>query len=830
MQIKIRKDGGKLQKLLNYKKQISFVFALLGILVLYVGKNTFLLTPSAKEVSSAPLAFNIEIEPDQLNQLLAQQASSLERGSSLGWRLQDLPIKLWFQGKAYSADIRLHGKNPPHFRSSDKFSVRVHIRSTEKPLGLKEFSFIHPQARDNLYHFIYHEFVRRLGILSPRLEPVSLAINQKPFGAFILEEVIGDNLAERSGRVEGTTVFFKGSRVCPQGDTWPICAAMGNPSGKFATAVFVGEGKRKHNIPKEKIDLHEAAVKKLELFRRKKLKVADLFDIEKMANHMAAMVLFGASEFDYNDMAFFYDSQKEKFEPIAKHIHIKPRPGLWWLNEILDRNRDFVDLFLGDNEFLLVFLERLQKWKISPEFEIQIESVLTPFMGGSYANISSENTRGISLTQIKEELVSRATWLETELNPTNPIQAYLANDGRGASGLMIYNVQKIPIKVLGLKWVDKKGRVKYELQKVQPMLFWKNSVQEKRERSLFIPLSESDLIPKRLRLKIQVFGSSEIKEIEPYFWKNELDTEPHKEPESARFKPFPFPKEGKSIKLEGDVEIRESFYLPEGTRLIIESGANLLFKKGGSILAESPIMAFGTEEKPISIEVDAAPASGPLIEMRGKKNKSEFSFVQFFSKNKEGLRKARHPLIRVQQSNVKLSGCHFYQLSSSEILNLRQSSLEGHDLGFVNISGKILQADFSQVSFDSIDINQSQKEAITLRNSVAKMTRLKATHVDQAFLVAEKLSEVEIDELDIKDADQALVVSEGSFLRVDRFNLWNVKVGLRAVGGDWFSHPEEKKPFLPSRIIGSLGKFYETKRRFVVDQGSVISIDGSHTI
>ena len=59
-----------------------------------------------------------------------------------------------------------------------------------------------------------------------------------------------------------------------------------------------------------------------ENFRKSKSSLEETFDINQLAKLMAIKAIFGAVEFDWRDLKFYYNPITSLLEPIGREVHI----------------------------------------------------------------------------------------------------------------------------------------------------------------------------------------------------------------------------------------------------------------------------------------------------------------------------------------------------------------------------------------------------------------------------------------------------------------------------------------------------------------------------
>ena len=110
------------------------------------------------------------------------------------------------------------------------------------------------------------------------------------------------------------------------------------------------------------------AINLFEEFRKGNSKINQTFDTNQLAKLLAIKAIFGASEFDWKDIKFYYNPITSLLEPIGREAHIDKNfnsVNSWWISsnkEIVNRNNDqrkFINLLYSDKDFYKLYLSEL---------------------------------------------------------------------------------------------------------------------------------------------------------------------------------------------------------------------------------------------------------------------------------------------------------------------------------------------------------------------------------------------------------------------------------------------------------------------------------------
>jgi len=209
--------------------------------------------------------------------------------------------------------IRLKGDRSVHYSDKEKWSFRVKIDSDMETLfGMKAFSLQKPGTRNYIYEWIFHEALRREGVISPRYSFINVSLNGKKLGVYALEEHFEKRLLENNNRREGPIIHFD------EGITTDLSVAP--------IKVY----KEKKWKSSDRLPMVNKAINLLELFRGKKITLDEVFDITLTARYFAVLDLLGMHHAAlWKNIRFYYNPITSKLEPIGydgHHLAVDPVP------------------------------------------------------------------------------------------------------------------------------------------------------------------------------------------------------------------------------------------------------------------------------------------------------------------------------------------------------------------------------------------------------------------------------------------------------------------------------------------------------------------------
>ena len=124
-----------------------------------------------------------------------------------------IKTKVIINGEKYSAKIKLHGTNNPHFLNNKKsYSVKIRKNKNKAyPYNMRRFSLVIP-SQSNLIGMFTYKIANMLGMLTPKNFLVRMYINGIDQGVYHLEEKLNKSLLERNN--------MSGYDVVRSDDSW----------------------------------------------------------------------------------------------------------------------------------------------------------------------------------------------------------------------------------------------------------------------------------------------------------------------------------------------------------------------------------------------------------------------------------------------------------------------------------------------------------------------------------------------------------------------------------------------------------------------------------
>jgi hypothetical protein len=196
---------------------IAIVGFLCGIFAQYcqvIEKTQSLVKTQATELPVRTVAWmkaptlpviNIDMKFKHFEKIKLKREEALKQGVLLANSDDFVPAELRVEGRTIPVKMRLKGDWTDHLIGK-KWSYRVHVKGADQLWGMRSLSLHHPMTRNWDAEWLYHQHIRREGVLGLRYQFVRVALNGDPLGIYAVEEHFSKELLESQHRKEGVIV------------------------------------------------------------------------------------------------------------------------------------------------------------------------------------------------------------------------------------------------------------------------------------------------------------------------------------------------------------------------------------------------------------------------------------------------------------------------------------------------------------------------------------------------------------------------------------------------------------------------------------------------
>ena len=278
--------------------------------------------------------------------------------------------KLTYNDQQNEIKIRLKGMLGDHWNHAYKWSFYVKIDDDNPSIfNLRRFTLQPPKTLDFLDEWLFMKALERENLISHRTKFVELIVNGNKYGLYTLQERSMKQLIENNKRREAPVINFSNQeRLVEHINNKKLGAnKISNYFWRSQINPIQFKKSYKGTVQEKYLD---KAISLLESFRNKESKVDEVFDVDQMAKLMALRAIFGSTEFDVDDMKFYYNPITNLLEPISKEVHSNAIRFISGYNPWVCRadnlsiswQKPFLDLLYKDKSFYKKYLNELNNY------------------------------------------------------------------------------------------------------------------------------------------------------------------------------------------------------------------------------------------------------------------------------------------------------------------------------------------------------------------------------------------------------------------------------------------------------------------------------------
>ena len=732
--------------------------------------------------------------------------------------LPRINIAIKYNDKTYNGDARLKGDRIIHFEKKNTTSYKIELDKENYIFGLKKFSIQKPSIRNYVHEWIFHELANEFGIIKLTYKFVQLYVNGEKHGLFVVEEGFGKELIERNERRNG-----------------PIFGLNEDLNYSNINPVFEIYNKKFWNRP-ENEPTALIASQKLRDFFDKKIKLDEVFDLDKWASYFAIIDLTGtwhgallkSVKFYYNPINGLFEPipfDGHRFKPNYKKFNLKydnrlvidflnnpteedEKIGLGWLKGFFfnndELNQEFYDLYvkkltkISSEEFVRNFLDKNFKTIKKINSHIYRDSFWFhdrgSEMGLYYFSLDDFYYQAKNITN----KLNREGGLQILKNPKKAeliIEDYFKNYSTSIVEKLICldGNEKVEIKI------DKKLK---NFSKTSILLTdFKNADLSCKFASIYNKYSQ-----KKILQKIDYINSG-------YTFKAFKDNN------SSNYKKFFNEKNNELFLIEENTTIDQNLFIPEGYRVIIKENQKINLINKAFIISKSPWKIGGLGQKTFIGGLKNNLGGGLLI-----KDTENLSLIQNTNfSNLEGfnltLFKEFNILgsINFYEADVKVYNTNFENIYSEDAINIFRSNFEIYKNIYKNIESDAIDIDFSKGEIKSSKFENIKNDAIDFSGSEAIVENSDFKNINDKVISVGEKSLIDISDISAIDSHAGIVSKDGSFVTSNNIRFDGVLVP--------FSAYQKKKEYSYGSLVV---KNYDLKKfhtKWLKDKGSKITTD-----
>lgn len=783
-------------------------------------------TKYIKGLTARPEKIYIDIKYKDLQQIAYKREIALAQGMLFTDAEDFVPAEITHNGKTVRVRMRLKGDMPDHW-DTDKWSFRIRVRGDNSILGMKNFSIQHPKTRNYINEWIYHETLKREGIVTLRYLFVNVHLNGKNLGVYALEEHFDKLLIEHNQMREGPIIKLDEDLVWTDRHRtgWTkFLTGLQSPHTLDINAFKMNTILSDTTLYKEFI----TGCHLLESFRRKHLTTSQVFDIEKLAKFFALSDLFGATHsVGWHNIRFYYNPVTSLLEPIgfdAEPHEIEHIVGSSHYVISFDVNfRIFNELFFEDEPFFVRYIECLEKYAERS----YVDNLFSELEHKLNENLKILYSEFIYYRFSRQFIYKNQNMIKNALNPIKAVRANYRQTERDRLALNLANIQVMPLEVLYLSFQDSVLCPPRERITLEPKKFTEPVCYHCCNFILPDNFMPSDITVPDLKVHYRILGSKHVRTepvaARPYLCASNVEKDFMREKSDIDdFEFLTVSREEHAIYFKpGKWTLTKNLIIPKGFSVFADETLELDIVNAAKILSYSPVTFVGTEENAITIYSSDSTGQGIVVMNAGRE--STFRHVHFI--NLSNPSQGNWELlgaVNFYESNVSISHCSFRENRCEDALNIIRSNYEiAHSLfkdtpydafdgDFTN--GVISNSSFVNCGNDGIDVSGSYLELhhITIKNAG-----------DKGISVGED-SRMTGDNITIFDSEIGITGKDFSEVKLSDVTMNDTNIGFAAF---------QKKPeFGPATIDITRLTINNITKPYLIESGSMLTVDGRRIV
>ncbi|MEL6670840.1 MAG: CotH kinase family protein [Bacteroidota bacterium] len=773
---------------------------------------------------------HIDLTHKQYELLAFSRQKSLDRFPEKHFEF--VPADMHWAGQTLPVKMRLKGDRKIHFSEEKGWSFRVEVKEGKTLAGMRRFSLHRSRARNYVYEWLYHDLLRREGLVSLRYQFIEVMLNGTSWGIYALEEHFDKHLIEASRQREGPIVHFEEEL-----------------SQTFLPWSHVRVFREDIWLAGDKKPVAERAIHLLESFRDGSMAVHQVFDVEKMARLFAVSDVFGSYHGAiWKSLCFYYNPITDRLEPVGYDGHFRiqtvEEPFLMMdaalkaeLPYLYEYYRDWYAMWFQDSsrfdrtffEAYVQALDRVSQPDFLDEWLTEVDSALQhqlailsqePLAGADHSAYYGPDLFAYS----SEAFYHQAAYAQSMLHALGKrLHVYPLPPVEGQLRLEAANIFRTPVEVIGLR-LDSLF-IPFPQSKLILADMVENMEAHPTYHSLAVAWPQDrvwhDSLWQQLRLVWRIPGLPDTASIAcfPFTRKTtHLSQRENWEEEEAwrRHDFWRIDEPNKTLSwLPGEWALTKPLYIPSGWQVQLTAGTRIELTEGAFIYSRSQMNLAGEAQRPVQIV--SPDQSGGVLLLQAPACQWEHVMC-------EGLRgpQAGHWQltggITFYETAVEMRQISCRGAAGEDGLNLVRGSFYLENITFEQAEGDALDIDFGEGSIKGMRVLACGNDGLDISGSNLKLTDFEAKNVGDKGLSIGEGSSFQGTDLRLEQVQVGLGVKDQSQARVQQLRLVEAAIGL----GIYQKKPEFGPAYLEVTDYESQG----LSQALLLEKGSQCLING----
>ncbi|MDH3648860.1 MAG: CotH kinase family protein [Saprospiraceae bacterium] len=782
-------------------------------MVYFDDMTLYQMSPSMEQVDIDLPRIDIQVAENDLRKLRRKRDEAWEAGLLIVEENDWVKTRIVTEGVPHEGKLRLKGDWLDHLKE-EKWSFRIKMNTGL--WGMKTFNVQAPETRGFVREWIYHKWLAKEDILSPRYKFLLIYLNGKFLGIYACEEHFEKELVESRQRREGVILKFSEDRFW-QGverqfaaygkNQFRLADSKEKESGFWSSEVQPFKEKEVRTTPQ----LSDQFSRGSQLMQRYKYgtdPLHTLLDPENLGKYLAIVEITRAyHSLTWHNQRWYYNPVTDYLEPIGFDGFSESHPALHLGKNLFSESTYSGDIdayepcnmFYKDPIILSYYVNYLHSFS-HPQY---IEPFLT--------EIESQTAHYVNLLRKEypryhyevDEIRQHTERIRLILYPYSETSVTVHPAATKQNALEIKNGHVLPIQITG----SSTGEGAY--YDMDPVLILPNA------KSKMGQVIEFD--QPMTMIYFQQPGLDSIYRISVSQWKKPPVVSPDFE---ENFSIHPRCKVvGTEIFLNSG-QLSAPLIIPEGYRVVIPSSTKLDLVDRAFIYSRSPLSVMGVADDPVII--NSTDGSGAVIIMDAS-HKSTFTHTNFV-----GLGTLKHNQyvltggVTLHESPSSFQHCVFRDSKEEDALNIIRSNFTMTNCLFENTAFDALDADFSEGTISHCWYKTTGNDAMDFSGSKIKILETQLQQIGDKGVSVGEHSTVHIHSISIDDARTGVACKDQSLLTISHIDLSNTSVGFTAF--------QKKAMFGPAEIRVDNYTAAKVQHLHIIEPGSSLILAGDQIL
>lgn len=721
----------------------------------------------------------------------------------------EIPAEINYQGKKYDVSLGLSGQTLSHVYHPTKWSYAVEVKGGKTIKGMKKFALILPNSRGYLTDWIAHKILETRRVIGIRNDFIEVSLNGKDLGIYYLEERYDKLLVESNKFREGL-----------------IFRIDANNKISVYSSKKVNESK----------DLKEQLANLTSLwegFLEGEVAANQIFDMQKMASVVAVSDLMNQKHpLLASNIRYYYNSSTNLAEPIVREWGLLMKEtelffgNLFIQDTVTETTRDIHRMIMRSQEPVakicnnVVFEELYLKELEVISQKSYLDSVLNTNKEELDLLLSKAHKENPFYLFPKNLLYNNQRYIQKIIQPyTVPsLRLYDKNVEKGKLELEIENKSELPFEIDSMYYIGKKVDLKDRV-----IVRAKHKERKNLVISISNPLIDPVAFrPDSLEVYYRVLGldNTMIAKVFPKEIKEKKSVNPVKQSSSVhQFSFLKVDQMAKTIRFNGTkCTIDKDLMIPDGYVVSADAGITIDIINGARIISYSPLVLFGSKEKPIKITSNDSSGQGIVVYNTSKQ--SELSYIEFtnlsnivdYGWNLKGA-------ITFYESPVVINNCLFKDNKrGDDYLNVIRTNFIINNSVFDNTLADALDTDFSNGTLENVQFLKVGNDAIDVSGTQIFAKNIKIISPEDKGISGGEKSHLKFENVVIEGGEIGVTSKDNSVVEVDGLSINFTKLGYCAF---------QKKPeYGPGVIKIKKATLKDVGTKQLIEVGSTLLIDG----